>query len=193
MKSTLYEKVKYVIERMFFHGKRFIEDTGEIFKDRIDTAEKAKELLSTARVNDLFEIENAVRGVYFSNGKINSHMPADEYTLNDDYGFKLYYFNKQKADFIPDEEMIKVSNVINSLTNKPNIVFAIRNGFGYQYYFRIHEGKNGNGDFVDNDLKNVVKYLDSMKEAGATWRTITDLLNDIQDDVSNWVITFTVY
>jgi hypothetical protein len=61
-----------------------------------------------------------------------------------------------------------------------------------QYFFLINEGKNGSGDFVDDDMKNVVKYLDEMKEAGATWRTITDLVNDIVDDVSTWAITFTV-
>ena len=30
-----------------------------------------------------------------------------------------------------------------------------------------------------------------MKESGATWRTITDLKNDIVDDISDWAITFT--
>ena len=75
---------------------------------------------------------------------------------------------------------------------KPKNVFVIRVYGKYQYYFRIHEGKNGSGDFVDDDMKNVVKYLDEMKEAGASWRTITDLANDIVDDVSTWAITFTV-
>ena len=41
-------------------------------------------------------------------------------------------------------------------------------------------------------MKNVVRYLDAMKEAGATWRTVTDLNNDIIDDVSTWAITFTI-
>lgn len=193
MKSTLYEKVRYVVERLFFHGKKFVEDTTEVFKNRIDTAEEAKELLKTsAKVIDLIEIENAVKGVHFRNGKVNAYMPSDEYTLNDEYGFKLYNFNGQKMDFISDEEMLKVANVINSIKNKPNIVFAIKAFGKYQYYFKIHEGKNGNGDFVDDDLKNVVGYLDAMKDAGATWRTITDLINDIVDDVSSWAITFKV-
>ena len=195
MKSTLYDKVRYVLERLLFHGKKFVNDTSEVFKNRIDTAEEAKELLrTTASVANLFEIKNSINGCYFNNGKVSAYMPSDEYTLYDDNGYKLYYFNCQKNDFIEDEELIKVSSVIKSLKKKkPEQVFAIRNmGGSYQYFFLIHEGKNGSGDFVDDDMKNVVKYLDAMKEAGATWRTITDLRNDIVDDVSDWAITFTV-
>jgi hypothetical protein len=171
----------------------FVNDTNEVFKNRIDTADEVKEILKTsAKATDLMEIERAIKGVYFRNGNVNSYMPSNEYTLNDYYGFKLYHFNGQKNDFITDEEMLKVSKVINAMSNKPKVVFAIRVGMKFQYYFRIKEGKNGTGDFVDDDMKNVVKYLDEMKEAGATWRTITDLLNDIVDDVSDWAITFTV-
>ena len=43
MKSTLYDKVRYVLERFIFHGKKFVNDTSEVFKNRIDTAEEAKE------------------------------------------------------------------------------------------------------------------------------------------------------
>ena len=58
--------------------------------------------------------------------------------------------------------------------------------------FRItDEGKNGSGDFVDDDMKNVIKCLDVMKEAGAGWRCVTDVVIDIPDDVSDWAITFT--
>ena len=92
MKSTLYEKVRFVVERLFFHGKKFVEDTGEVFKNRLDTAEEAKALLrTTASVADLIVIENAVKGSHFSNGKMNFCMSSDEYTLYDEYGFKLYY------------------------------------------------------------------------------------------------------
>ena len=194
MKSSLYDKVMYVIDRFVFHGKKFVNDTSEVFKNRIDTAEEAKELLrTTASVRNLIDIENAVNGCHFKNGKVSSYMPTSEYTLYDDYGFKLYFFNGQKSDFIKDEDLLKVSKIIKSLKkNKPNMVFALRNGETYQFYFRIHEGKNGSGDFVDDDMKNVVKYLDAIKESGASWRSITDLQNDIIDDVSDWVITFTI-
>ena len=35
MKTTLYEKVKYLAERLFFHGSKFVKDAGEVFKNRI--------------------------------------------------------------------------------------------------------------------------------------------------------------
>jgi len=195
MKSTLFDKIKYIIERLMFHSKKFVEDTGEVFKNRIDTAEKAANLLrARASVKDIFEITKSISGCYFSNGKINSYMPSNEYTLYDDYGYKLYYFNGQKSDFINDEELLKVNEIIKSV-NKTNkivrIVYAIRNYGKYQYFFQIHEGKNGNGDFVDDDMKNIIKHLDNMKDAGAAWRCITDVSIDILDDVSTWVITFT--
>ena len=198
MKSTLYEKVKYVVERLLFHGKKFVEDTGEVFKSRIDTAAEASELLrTTASIKDLYAIKDAVVGSRFNNGKINTYMSSDEYTLYDDYGYKLYYFNGEKADFINDEELLKVSKIIgavNKIKNKArpvNYVYAIRTNGKYQYFFQLDEGKNGSGDFVDDDMKNVIKCLDAMKEAGADWRCVTDVVIDIPDDVSAWVITFT--
>lgn len=193
MKASLYENVKYVLKRFFFHGKKFVKDIDEAFKNNLNTAEEAKDLLRMrASVDDLFKIERAIDGRKFSDNAPGSYMPSSEYTLYDDNGFKLYYFNGEKGDFLSDEQVLKVSNVINSIDNKPLKVFAIKGVYKYQFYFRIHEGKNGSGDFVDDDMKNIVKYLDQMRDAGATWRTITDLSNDIVDDVSDWVITFTI-
>ena len=193
MKTTLFEKVKYVIERFLFHGNLLLKDTREAFKNRIDTAEEAIRLLSsTASVQDLIEIGNSIKGVYFSNGKPNAFMPSSEYTLYDDYGFKLYYFNSSKNDFINDEELLRVSRVIKAVGKKITTVFAIKIGGEYQYFFLINEGKNGYGDFVDDDMKNVVKYLDNMKEAGVIWRSVTDLSNDFVDNTSAWVITFRI-
>ena len=62
MKTTLYEKVKYLAERLFFHGSKFVKDAGEVFKNRINTAEEAKELLKTsAKVKDMYEISDAIQ------------------------------------------------------------------------------------------------------------------------------------
>lgn len=193
MKASLYENVKYILKRFFFHGKKFVMDIDEAFKNNLNTGEEAKDLLRMrASVDDLFKIERAIDGRKFSDNAPGSYMPSSEYTLYDDNGFKLYYFNGEKGDFFSDEQVLKVSNIINSIDNKPLKVFAIKGVYKYQFYFRIHEGKNGSGDFVDDDMKNIVKYLDQMRDAGATWRTITDLSNDIVDDVSDWVITFTI-
>lgn len=189
----LYKKVKYIINRFMFHGMKFAKDMNEAFKETINTAEKAKTLLRTgAKVSDLYKIESAIDGKRFSESAPGSYMPSTEYILYDDNGFKLYFFNGEKNDFLSDEEILKVSDIINSISNKPKYVYAFKVAYKYQFYFRIHEGKNGVGDFVDDDMKNVLGYLDKMKEAGATWRTITDMRNDIPDDVSDWAITFTI-
>ena len=194
MNNSLIEKLKYLLKRLLFHGKKFVKDVDETFKERINTAEKAKNLLRTrASVKDLYAISDSLEIKKLTDNIPGSYMPTSEYTLYDDYGFKLYYFNGEKNDFLSDEELLKVSKVINSYgKNKPNKVFAMRVYYKYQFYFLIKEGKNGSGDFIDDDMKNVVKYLDAMKEAGATWRTVTDLNNDIVDDVSTWAITFTI-
>lgn len=193
MKTSLYDNVKYIVRRLFFHGQRFISDIDDAFRDKLNTAEEAKDLLRMrASVEDLIKIDKAIDGRRFSGSAPGSYMPSTEYTLYNDYDFKLYFLNGEKSDFLNDEEVLKVVKIINSLKNKPGKVFGFRAKFKYQFYFLIHEGKNGSGDFVDDDMKNVVSYLDSMKEAGATWRTITDLKNDIVDDVSSWVITFTI-
>lgn len=193
MKSSFYENVKYIVRRLLFHGQKFINDVDETFKKRVNTAEEAKDLLrKRAGVEDLIEIGKSIDGRKFSDNAPGSYMPSNEYTLYDGNGFKLYYFNGEKGDFLSDEQVLKVFKVVNSIDNKPTKVFAINGVHKYQFYFSIHEGKNGSGDFVDDDMKNVVKYLDQMYNAGATWRTITDLHNDIVDDASDWVITFTI-
>ena len=73
------------------------------------------------------------------------------------------------------------------------VVHAVENKNGeLQYFMKINQGKNGNGDFVNDDMKSVIRILDALEEKGATWRNVTDLKNDIVDDLSNWVITFMV-
>lgn len=195
MKTTLYEKVKYIVERLFFHGSKFVKDAGEVFKNRINTAEEAKELLKTsAKVKDMYEISDAIHGVYCQDGKIKTYMPSDEYTVYDvgTLPIKLYYFNGQKSDFINDEELIKLYKILKPVNLKVNDIYCLRAMGKYQFYFLIKEGKNGVGDFVDDDMKNIVDYLDKLKESGATWRCVTDVAIDIPDDVSTWVITFTI-
>lgn len=189
----LYKTVKYIIDRFIFHGAKFAKDLNEAFKDTINTADKAKELLRTsASVDDLFKIESAIEGKRFSGNAPGSYMPSSEYTSYDGNGFKVIYLNGEKNSFLNDEEFLKVSKIIESLDKKPKYIYALTVAYKTQFYFRVHEGKNGVGDFVDDDMKNVLGYLDKMKEAGATWRTITDMRNDIPDDVSDWVITFTI-
>ena len=34
--------------------------------------------------------------------------------------------------------------------------------------------------------------MDRLKENGVAWRSVTSLNNDIPDDLSDWIITFTI-
>jgi len=198
MKKTLFNKVKYIAESFAFYGKRFLKDVRNFMSPSLYDADGVKELLrSTASVNDMFSIDTALRGVYSFDGKLHNVMNSSEYRRYDDaVNFnEIIYFNGEKATTLNDNELekaFKVLNTVSDMTGKKMTAYCIVNNGKHQYYVYIHEGKNGCGDFVDDDMKSVVKYLDAMKEAGATWRTVTDFINDIVDDTSNWVITFTV-
>ena len=192
----LYKKVKYVVERFTFYGKRFANDVDEFFKDRIETAEEAKNLLRTsAKVIDLYNISRAIHGIYYAEGKMKSYMPSSEYTSYEigPMTTRLYYFNGEKDDYITDEKVIKLYNIIKDLdTVLESDIYCLNNSGKYQFYCLIKEGKNGSGDFVDDDMTNVLGYLNKLKENGATWRCVTDVFIDIPDDVSTWAITFTI-
>ena len=68
MKTTLYEKVKYVIERFLFHGKKFVSDTSEVFKNRIDTAEEAKDYENFDGLLDVMKNQTYITWEKLENG-----------------------------------------------------------------------------------------------------------------------------
>lgn len=71
-------------------------------------------------------------------------------------------------------------------------VYVVRNTFrNLQFYVNIHEGLNGHGDFVADDMTNVYSALIKMKNV-AKWVSLTDIYADIPDDVSTWCVTFTL-
>jgi len=192
----LYKKVKYVLSRFSFYGKIFANDVNDYLKYRIRTADEAKRLLrESAKVDDLYTIQSAIHDIYHDDGKIRTYMPSSEYTLYDigSLKTKLYFFNGEKEDYLTDEKVLKLYEVVKDLDTVLNPdIYCIRNSGKYQFYCLIKEGKNGSGDFVDDDMTNVLGYLNKLKESGATWRCVTDVSIDIPDDVSTWVITFTI-
>lgn len=165
------------------------EGIAEVFKRRIKTADEVINLLRTsASVEDLYAIQDALLTV-------KGTLPSKEYVSYDSAFGKIIQFkhNKNKLDILSDEETLKVFKVVNAIKAKKSDIYCITNrNSEHQYFIMVHEGKNGNGDFVDDDMKNVVKYLDKLSANGATWRTVTDMVNDILDDVSVWVLTFKV-
>jgi hypothetical protein len=192
----LYKKVKYVLSRVLFYGKVFANDVNDYCRYRIRTAEEAKRLLREgAKVDDMYSIQSAIHDIYHDDGKIKTYMSPSEYTLYDIGAMKtkLYYFNGDKENYITDEKVLKLYDVIKDLDDVlyPDI-YCLNNMGKYQFYCLIKEGKNGSGDFVDDDMTNVLGYLNKLKDNGATWRCVTDVIIDIPDDVSTWVITFTI-
>lgn len=191
----LYKKVKYVLSRFSFYGKIFANDVNDYLKYRVRTAEEAKSLLRLgAKVDDLYKIQSAIHDIYHDDGKIKTYMPSSEYTLYDigSLTTKLYYFNGEKENYLTDEEVLRLYDVIKDLDAVLNPdIYCLSSAGKHQFYCLIKEGKNGSGDFVDDDMTNVLGYLNKLKENGATWRCVTDVSIDIPDDVSTWVITFT--
>lgn len=172
------------------HMEALTHELKEITKKRVKTAEEAKKRLrETASVMDMYDIFESLHAKSLG-------MPSSEYTeypsYDKDKKIKVVQFNAQKADFITDEELLKVFNAVDGIDKITyNTIFCITNRIGDRQYFALlNEGSNGCGDFVDDDMKDVIKILDTLKEKGATWRSVTDLSNDIPDDLSSWVITW---
>lgn len=179
------------ISRIFkAHIKDLKRELKEITKKRIKTAEEAKKRLrESASVMDMYDIFDSLRAESFG-------MSKSEYTEYPSYDknkkIKVIQFNGQKADFIADEELLKVFDSVEGVDNIVyDTIFCITNRIGDRQYFALlNEGSNGWGDFVDDDMKDVIRILDNLKEKGAAWRSVTDLSNDIPDDLSSWVITW---
>lgn len=127
------------MERFSFHGKKFINETSDVFKDWINTADKAKQLLITnPNVENWMAIEKAITRVYLVDGAFNTYIPKSEYVRYDydDFGrdVEIYLFTGKKADEINDEELLKVYSVLKNTPELSVRTFAIRNNDKYQYY-----------------------------------------------------------
>lgn len=89
---------------------------------------------------------------------------------------------------IPEEDIEKLKEM--GMEDKTAVIENM-NG-ERQYFHNINLGENGCGDFVDNDLKDLLEKLEYMKSCGAKDVDMTEGRRDIIDDVSGWGITFTL-
>lgn len=87
---------------------------------------------------------------------------------------------------IPEDEIEKLKEM--GMEDKTAVIKNI-NG-DRQYFHNIHLGKNGPGDFVEDDLQDLIDKLRYMKGCGASEINMTEGKRDILDDVSSWSITF---
>ena len=100
-----------------------------------------------------------------------------------------------------DSESYKIrENILRTIFSKLGLPGTIvyRKGEEYNghldsvYYFTISRGRNGSGDFVNVDMKEIADIISIMRENGATNATPIDVFIDCPDDLSDWVIAFTI-
>ena len=60
------------------------------------------------------------------------------------------------------------------------------------YYFTVNRGRNGSGDFVNVDMKEISDIINIMRTHGASTATPLDVFIDVTDDVSDWLIGFKI-
>lgn len=120
---------------------------------------------------------------------VNSH--ENEFVIED----RIVYLNTNKGSEVPirDFQILKeIVNILESSVKSFYYIYAIKTKFGgIQYYVNIHEGKNGNGDFLLDDMTIVYTTMLKMNRF-TSWISITNMDADIPDDVSTWGITFTL-
>lgn len=119
---------------------------------------------------------------------VNSH--EDEFKIED----RIVYLNIDKGD-ISVKDFYTLKEIISILESSVRFfyyIYAVKNIFGnIQYYVNIHEGKNGNGNFLLDDM--TIVYTTMLKmNTFTSWVSLTDMSADIPDDVSTWGITFTL-
>lgn len=70
-------------------------------------------------------------------------------------------------------------------------LFVFSDDNHYKVFFAIHMGKNGNGDFMAEDLSGALAILQYLS-TNTKYATFTEMSHDILDDVSDWGIMFEI-
>lgn len=193
-KNDTIKRIKFIASQTNGYAKM----VGRLIKDVMCPAIKSKEevvemLSTTASAEDFMKILNALHNKVLPT--IEEGVDYKTYYQENKYGHKVVYFIDNETDELPEDDLNNIFNILNN-ENKAHIsdlILAINTQNGIQYFLGVFEGKNGSGDFVDDDMKAVIGFLDRLKENGVTWRSVTSLNNDIADDLSDWIITFTFY
>ena len=118
------------------------------------------------------------------------------------------YVNKYEDEFNIENRIVNLSNVKITKAKREKLneildildknvrffyyIFVVKNKFDtVQYFVNIHEGLNGDGDFVADDMTNVYAAMIKIKTI-VEWISLTDVSVDIVDEVSTWGLTFTL-
>ena len=137
-------------------------------------------------VSDMFKVETFVR----SNGENYEGLGSNymyEFLICDD---NLSYTKRKRV----------VKKILDSVGLKGVNVFVtddayMMDNYGkceQRFFFHLSRGRNGSGDFVTVDMKEIQDIIVMIRDNGASDAGVMDVFVDPADDVSEWVITFTL-
>lgn len=136
--------------------------------------------------------ESDVKELLISSGKIKDIEDSLRWLKeNNEPDFTL---SSEKDIYILEEAPINkpiMEKAMNS-SNCGDIIACPNINGETQYFTIIRLGKNGHGDFVNDDLTDITRELLKLKLRGISWISMTNAERDILDDISYWGITFTI-
>ena len=87
-----------------------------------------------------------------------------------------------------NEFFAKLKSISSIIGEKKSDGVIVTNDLGQTcLFYLLYEGKNGNGDFVKDDMKNVFEKLSEISDNGLR-SSIKDIKSDSLDDVSTWCV-----
>lgn len=179
------------------------------------TKEKASEMLREVRgtfkelYRNLKEIYNKeitsdedVKRMISDNPSVETLFKLNHYTINNIKGYNMDddYFLYDTANFDDSDSYAIRDRVLKNIFNKLGLTGTIVYRVGFsdgehlrsEYFFTVSRGRNGSGDFVNVDMKEIADIINIMRDNGATNATPIDVFIDAPDDLSDWVIGFMI-
>ena len=138
---------------------------------------------------DLIKMVNE-RGNIMNICNLTSYVTSHQNEFNFEIENNVLNLADEKIKEAEKQKLINIIDLLKTYTRFFYFIVRVKNNFGHiQYFVNIHEGKNGNGDFVNDDLTNIYTALIKIKPY-TKWLSFTDVDVDISDDVSTWGVTF---
>ena len=178
-------KIKKMLKEIKRAYYNLSDNLKEIYnKDIVSDSDAREKLTYDPSVETLFEVEHYVLNKPCKNSVSKPYELFDFAEFDDNVSYA-------KRNEI-------LTNIFDKLGLNDVILYRIQCSFGTtldghlhsEYLFKIGRGRNGSGDFVDVDMKEVTDIIHILRENGATSATVVDVWVDPADDLSDWVIGF---
>lgn len=98
------------------------------------------------------------------------------------------------ADVISQYTLDKLNQLYDTIythTTGMSRMYVEKTESGLRAYFVAFQGKNGHGDFAQDDLTNAIAILQGLRKLYKN-ATMIDMTHDILDDVSAWSYVFEI-